>query len=130
MSNPYKQLGEYDPFGVANIFGLPFSLAEAFKKLTCGGIDGRLKTAKQDYKEAVYSIERAIKDVSRYQLKNTAKAELITDVMGKYVAVFSYNNLDALIAARYILSFSIIGDLSQLESALICAKAAVEYAAD
>jgi hypothetical protein len=60
--NPYQQLGEYDPFGVANMFGLPFSLAEAFKKITCAGIDGRLKTAKKDYDEAVY---RAIKDISR-----------------------------------------------------------------
>lgn len=64
MSNPYKALGEYEPF---NLFGLHAMVFEAFKKVTCAGIDGRVKSESKDIHEAIYTLRRAIEEHDKNQ---------------------------------------------------------------
>ena len=125
MSNPYQQLGDYDPFGVAHRFNLPASLFEAWKKLMCGGIDGRLKSAAQDYKEAAYSIERGIKDIPIFTTYETIN-ERINPIFDLYAKVFPDANENAVSAARSILLFAQFRSESYLHNALNLAKKAVE----
>ena len=62
MNNPYQNLGEFSPF---NLFP-EMRIGEAFKKITCAGIDGRKKSAKQDVKEAIYTLNLIINDTLDY----------------------------------------------------------------
>ena len=124
--NPYKKLGNNDPFGVANQFNLPFCLAEAMKKLLCGGISGRKKSAEQDYREAIFSIERGITDISKYFLQKTATVERIHATMKLYAEVFPDANTYAHEAAKHILFFSRSGCIEHLKNSLRFAKMAVE----
>jgi len=125
MSSPYQQLGDYDPFGVAHRFNLPAALFEAWKKLMCGGIDGRLKSAAQDYKEAAYSIERGIKDIPICNVYDTIN-ERINPIFDLYAKVFPDANENAVSAARSILLFAQFRSESYLHNALNLAQKAVE----
>lgn len=124
--NPYKKLGKkFDPFGVANIFNLPFCLAEAFKKLACAGIDGRTKTAERDVKEAIYSIKRAIEyfndgDLFFKDEKKSTQFEKIDVVKKKYNEILglSIENSIEFRCAIYILIFSIDRDDMSLNAAI------------
>jgi len=126
LSSPYKKLGDLDPFGVSHRFNIPFALSEAWKKLMCGGIDGRLKSAAQDYKEAVFSIERGIKDISIYYLHKTASIESIHTIMTLYNEVFPDANQNAVESAKEILFFVRLGNIQHLQNALNFAQKAVE----
>lgn len=125
--NPYESVGELDPFGVAHRFNLPFALAQAFKKLMFAGIDGRLKSVAQDYKEAAYSIERGIKDIPLFDAYETIN-ERINPIFDLYAKVFPDANENAVSAARSILLFAQFRSESYLHNALNLAKKAVEDA--
>jgi len=60
--NPYKELGEFSPF---NLFP-EMRPGEAFKKITCAGINGREKSAKRDIQEAIYTLNLIINDTLNY----------------------------------------------------------------
>ena len=125
MSNPYHKLGsDNDPFAVSNKFSLPMCLGEAFKKLMCAGINGRLKSVSQDYKEATYSIQRAIDDLSKYSLQKTSSVHKVHDVIGVYRDAFPNINEQAVEAAKSILFFAVYGQVHYLEAALVLANEA------
>lgn len=118
--NPYQKLGkEYDPFGVANMFNLPFCLAEAFKKLACAGIDGRIKSKDQDVKEAVYSVKRAIEyfHSNSFQVKTDKTISDITTIGDLYRDAFGLDesNDNYLRIATFILYFAVELDVEWLE---------------
>ena len=75
MNNPYQNLGEFSPF---NLFP-EMRIGEAFKKITCAGIDGRTKPVKQDIKEAIYTLNLIINDTLNYKsaLSNVSAYELV-----------------------------------------------------
>lgn len=125
--NPYEILGDYTPFAVADLFSLPYSLAQAFKKLAFHG-DGRLKDKERDYKEAAFSIKYAIENISKFHLQKTVKVDLIHDVMNRYANVFPNMQLSAYESAMSILFFAQNGSFQQLENALMYAKKAAKYA--
>lgn len=117
--NPYQQLGkDFDPFGIAIKFNLPFPLAEAFKKLACAGIDGRIKSKEQDVKEAIYSIKRAIEyhQDDRFIISSDSTLMDIDIIKEKYNSVLS-NKIDErlLSHAIYILWFAIDDDVQWLD---------------
>ena len=105
MDNPYKALGVFEPF---SFLGINFMVDEAFKKVLCAGMSGRLKSTKQDLKEAVYSLERAIKASHNgevYSGKATQyKTSDINNCMAAYESILKTPEKQ-LAAARMILIF-------------------------
>lgn len=117
--NPYKELGvDFDPFGVAVRFNLPFPLAEAFKKFACAGIDGRVKSREQDIKEAVYSVKRTIEYHERGLIQHSKRdIAKIRAVFHKYESVFGigYVTTNAFKCAMLILHYITTGDVIYLQ---------------
>lgn len=118
--NPYQQLGaEFDPFGVAIKFNLPFPLAEAFKKFACAGIDGRVKSKEQDIKEAIYSVNRAIEYIKNYSFRMDCKASKsdCDSVNEMYARVFGEEYVKSLEFkyAKFILWYAVTADIKVLE---------------
>ena len=117
--NPYKQLSELDPFA---LFGIAAPCFEAFKKIACAGIEGRTKTEKQDLAEAIFTIERIIKDsendtVDVFLVK--IKAD-IDRIMARYIEVFG--DSERMTAARMVLDFVATNNVEYLERALILVR--------
>jgi len=117
--NPYQKLGvEFDPFGIANKFNLPFCLAEAFKKLACAGIDGRVKAKEQDIKEAIYSVKRAIDYFNNdsFEINTNCTYVDVKEVKGKYIDAFNFDSKKCcyLNLAIYILCFAVDKDIKWL----------------
>jgi hypothetical protein len=110
MSNPYKELGQYEPF---NLFGIDFMLAEAFKKVMCAGINGRAKDFQTDIKEAIYSLTRAL-ECKQTPYRKLFDVELCIE---KYVEVLDINVLQAL-AGEEIMFFVMTGAKHHLVCAI------------
>lgn len=117
MSNPYKELGEYEPF---NLFGLYAMVFEAFKKVTCAGIDGRVKSERKDIEEAIYTLRRAIEQRENveedFNVVNFAPVD-VDKAIAKYKEVFGDSK--RLDAARHILLFCKTNHVGHLKDALV-----------
>ena len=116
--NPYKQLYPIDPFGIFP----QLACGEAFKKIACAGIEGRTKSEKQDLEEAIFTIERIIKDaendtVDVFLVKTQAD---IDRIMARYIQVFG--DSPRMNAAKMVLDFVATNNTEYLERALILVR--------
>jgi len=115
--NPYKQLGDYEPF---NLFGVHAMVFESFKKVACAGIDGRTKSESTDVKEAIYSLNRAIEQRESVEedFSKTINFEFINhdDVINHYRVCFGDSG--RLDAAKHILLFCKTNNVGHLKDAV------------
>ncbi len=112
MTNPYKELGSFEPFA---LFGLQSMVFEAFKKATCAGIAGRVKSEKKDIEEAVYTLRRAVIQCS--EAKHLDFNFDVDGIINHYRAVFGDSK--RLDAARHILLFCKTNNPGHLKDAIV-----------
>lgn len=116
MTNPYKELGSFEPFA---LFGLQSMVFEAFKKVTCAGIAGRVKSEKKDIEEAIYTLRRAVIQCEEIEEDFAAMWWLndIEAIINHYRAVFGESK--RLDAARHILLFCQTNNPGHLKDAIV-----------
>jgi len=125
----YKDLGEHQPYAVADRFDLPASLFEAFKKLTCAGVisNRQLKSVVQEYQEAINAIDYALANLTKFTLQKHADHGDIADTMTAYMIVFNcYEYAPQYQAAKFILHFAVTGNVDFLTKAREQAEIALE----